>query len=135
MASNGHPHTSLGGSTKLSRVQNLGMAGIVCDGRLRDFDELAEYSFSAYCNGEAIRAGGNEIQPYLSNVPVTVAGATIAPGDIVFADETGVAIVPADRAREVFEMAAKIKAMSASMLPMIADEDPETVKREGSTEA
>ncbi len=36
MASNGYAHASLGGGTKLSRVQNHKMAGILCDGQLRD---------------------------------------------------------------------------------------------------
>ena len=40
MASNGHADTSLGGGTKLSRVHNHKMAGILCDGRLRDYEEL-----------------------------------------------------------------------------------------------
>ena len=134
ISSNGHPDTSLGGSTKLSRVANLKMAGIVCDGRLRDFDELAEYPFSSYCNGETVRAGGNEIQPYLADVPVNVAGVTIVPGDIIFADETGVAVVPPDDAVAIFEAAAKIKAMGAEMLAHIADEDPEVIKTQGSKE-
>jgi len=39
MASNGYTHTSLGGGTKLSRLENLGMAGILADGMLRDYEE------------------------------------------------------------------------------------------------
>ena len=134
ISSNGHPTTSLGGSTKLSRVKNLEMAGVVCDGFLRDFDELAEYPFSSYCNGEAIRAGGNEIQPYLADVPVNVAGVTILPGDIIFADETGVAIIPADKAGEILDSAQKIKAMGYSMRSIIAAEDPADVLKNGSKE-
>ena len=33
-------------------------AGVLTDGRLRDFDELAGYDFAAYCSGEATRWGG-----------------------------------------------------------------------------
>ncbi len=135
MASNGHPETSLGGSTKLSRLENMNMAGVVCDGRLRDFEELGAYSFSSYCTGEAVRAGGNEIRPYLANVPVNVAGVTVIPGDIVFADETGVAIVPSDKAPEVFEMASMIKEKAAAMVSVIAAEDPKSVMNSGSSEA
>lgn len=42
MTSNGHTDTSLAGGTKLSRLTNVGLAGVLTDGRLRDFDELAQ---------------------------------------------------------------------------------------------
>ena len=135
MASNGHPHTSLGGSTKLSRLRNLDMAGIVCDGRLRDFEELDKYPFSSYCSGETIRAGGNEILPYLANVPVTLESAvTVTPGDIVFADPTGVAIVPPAEIEEILTSALEIKKMGEAMLDVIAKEDPQEIITKGSKE-
>ena len=43
LSSGGYPDASHGGGTKLSRVQNHGLAGVLTDGRLRDFDELASY--------------------------------------------------------------------------------------------
>ena len=39
LASNGYTETSMGGGTKLLRVQEHGLAGILTDGRVRDFDE------------------------------------------------------------------------------------------------
>ena len=33
----------MGGGTKLMRLQEHGCAGVLTDGRLRDFDELARY--------------------------------------------------------------------------------------------
>ncbi len=134
MASNGHPTTSMGGSTKLSRVENFGMAGVVSDGSLRDFDEIGAYSFSAYCHGEAIMRGGPEVLPFLSDVPVAVGGVTVIPGDIIFADPTGVAVVPAAEADKIFEMAIENKAAELGMLQMIAAEDPAVVLAEGSGE-
>jgi len=41
-----------GGGTKLSRVQNHRLAGILADGRLRDFAELELYDLAIYCRGE-----------------------------------------------------------------------------------
>src|SRR5690242_17243075 len=43
LASNGHTDASMGGGTKLSRLQIHGCAGVLTDGRLRDFDQLANY--------------------------------------------------------------------------------------------
>jgi len=42
MSSGNHPNTSLGGGTKLSRLRNHKMAGILCDGQLRDYDIVKE---------------------------------------------------------------------------------------------
>src|SRR5689334_14564257 len=41
LASNGYTDVSMGGGTKLSRLQDHDCAGVITDGRLRDFDELA----------------------------------------------------------------------------------------------
>jgi regulator of RNase E activity RraA len=41
LASNGYTDTSMGGGTKLLRLHQNGCAGVLTDGRLRDFDELA----------------------------------------------------------------------------------------------
>jgi 4-hydroxy-4-methyl-2-oxoglutarate aldolase len=57
LASNGYTQVSMGGGTKLSRVQEHGLAGVLTDGRLRDFDELARYNFASYCSGQATRWG------------------------------------------------------------------------------
>src|SRR6188768_1970511 len=51
LASNGYVDVSMGGGTKLMRLQRHGLSGVLTDGRLRDFDELAAYDFAAYCAG------------------------------------------------------------------------------------
>ena len=135
MSSGGHPDISLGGSTKLSRVTNHGFAGVLCDGRLRDFDELAEFPGAFYCRGEAVRAGGNVIQPFVTDVPIEVGGVTIVPGDVIFADSTGAAVIPAGEAATILEMAHKIKAMAANMAEAIRNEDPAEIRSDGSREA
>jgi 4-hydroxy-4-methyl-2-oxoglutarate aldolase len=42
LASNGYPDVSMAGGTKLFRLQEHRLAGVLTDGRLRDFDELAK---------------------------------------------------------------------------------------------
>jgi 4-hydroxy-4-methyl-2-oxoglutarate aldolase len=103
LASNGHADTSLGGGTKLSRAHNHHLAGVLADGRLRDFDELAGYDFATYCHGEATRWGGDVVTPFQANVPVVVQGVGIYPGDYVYADHSGSAVIPAAEVREVLE--------------------------------
>lgn len=123
LASNGHPDVSVGGGTKLSRVANHGLAGVLADGRLRDFDELAAHRFAAYCRGETTRWGGDVITPFQANVPVVISGVGIFPGDYVYADSGGVVVIPRSQVREVIEVAARIMEEEAAQLASIAGED------------
>jgi len=134
MASNGYPDASLGGGTKLSRVRNHNMAGILCDGQLRDYEELNSYDFAVYCKGETVRAGGNEIQPYLTNVPACVAGVTVVPGDYVFAQGSAAVIIPAASAEEILTKAREIMEKMDQVKEFLVDEDPQKVLAQGSSE-
>ena len=134
MASNGYAHASLGGGTKLSRLRNHKMAGILCDGRLRDYEELNTYDFAVYCKGETVRAGGNEIQPYLTNVPVCVDGITVVPGDYVFAQGSTAVIIPAGSAEAILKKSRGIMEKMDQVKESLMNEDPQTVLSQGSSE-
>jgi len=134
MASNGHPHASLGGGTKLSRLQNHKLAGLLCDGTVRDFEELQTYDFAVYCKGETARAGGNEIQPYLTDVPVCVDGVTIVPGDYVFAKGSTAVVLPAESVQSILTKAQQIVQKLNKMKAALVNEDPQQVLKQGSSE-
>jgi 4-hydroxy-4-methyl-2-oxoglutarate aldolase len=114
LASNGYTNTSVGGGTKLLRLQENRCAGVLTDGRLRDFDELAGYDFASYCSGEATRWGGDSVTPFLANVPVVVGGVGVVPGQYVFADASGAVVIPDPQIDEVIEGARKVEAEDAS---------------------
>lgn len=113
LASNGYTETSMGGGTKLMRVQEHGLAGILTDGRLRDFDELAGYDFAAYCAGETTRWGGGEVTPFQANVPVVLSGVGVVPGQYVFADSSGGVVIPEGQVEEVLELARDVEGEDA----------------------
>ncbi len=134
MASNGYANASLGGGTKLSRVKNHKMAGILCDGQLRDYAELNSYEFAVYCKGETVRGGGNEIQPYLTNVPVCLDGITIVPGDYVFAQGSAAVIIPAAPIEVILKTSRKMMMKMDRAKGSFVNEDPQKVMSEGSSE-
>jgi len=101
LASNGYTDVSLGGGTKLFRLQEHGLAGVLTDGRLRDFDELAGYDFAAYCSGEATRWGGDHVTPFQANVPVVLDRVGMLPGQYVYADSSGAVVIPERQLEEV----------------------------------
>lgn len=122
LATNGYTDVSVGGGTKLLRVQEHGLAGVLTDGRLRDFDELRGYKFAAYCSGEATRWGGAEITPFQANVPVVVSGVAVYPGHYVFADSSGAVLIPDGDLGQVLAEARRIEADDAGYREQIARE-------------
>ena len=105
LASNGYHDTSLGGGAKLSRLHNHGLAGVLTDGRLRDFQQLATYDFVSVCAGETTRWGGDELTAFEAGRPVVVGKVFVRPGDFVFADSAGAVIIPQEDVSRVLDMA------------------------------
>jgi 4-hydroxy-4-methyl-2-oxoglutarate aldolase len=123
LASNGYTDTSMGGGTKLFRLQEHGLAGVLTDGRLRDFEELAGYDFAAYCSGEATHWGGDVVTPFQANVPVVVGGVGVMPGQYVHADAAGAVVIPDGEVDDVLAEARKIEVDDKALRSGIAGED------------
>jgi len=122
LASNGYADSSMGGGTKLSRLQVHGCAGVITDGRLRDFDELARYDFAAFCSGEATKWGGDEVTPFQANVPVVLSGVGVLPGNYVFADSSGAVVIPDVQIDDVLAGARAVNDEDAGFREQIATE-------------
>ncbi|MGY1433769.1 RraA family protein [Streptomyces reniochalinae] len=123
MSSGGYPDASHGGGTKLSRVANHGLAGVLAGGRLRDFQQLGEHGFATWCRGEATRWGGDTVMPYAANVAVEVEGVCVVPGDYVFADSAGAAVIPAGSLPRVLDEAARVDAEDTEAAAQIRSEN------------
>ena len=70
----------------------------------------------------------------MADTPIEVGGVTVVPGDIIFADTTGAAVIPAEKLEEVLTLARQIKDMAAMVAENIRNEDPEQVLTAGSQE-
>lgn len=128
LGNSGPADVSLGGGTKLSRLQNHALAGMLAGGRLRDFGELERYDPVFYCAGETVKAGTADVMPVAANVPVVVGGATVLPGDIVYADSAAAVIIPSGLADEAFRLAADVEVEDTSFAAIIRDEDPQAIR-------
>lgn len=76
-------------------AMNLGIAGLVINGSVRDGNAIIEMGFPVFCRGLSIK-GTNKNQPGKINVPVHMGGVQINPGDIVVGDRDGLVVVAAD---------------------------------------
>lgn len=124
LSSGGYPDASHGGGTKLYRAETTRLAGILADGRLRDFAELRRCEFITYCRGEATRAGTDTVMPFAAGVPVEVGGVAVQPGDYVFVDASGGVVIPAAGLAKVLEEAREVEAADNRAREHILTERP-----------
>ncbi|WP_367822128.1 RraA family protein [Streptomyces sp. LMG1-1-1.1] len=94
----------------LSRVaRHRGVAGTVIDGVCRDVGGSRAVGHPMWARGVFMRSGKNRVRMREVGGVVEVGGVRVAPGDLVCADESGVVVVPRDRAAEVARLVADIR--------------------------
>ena len=90
------------GELMASYCEKRGISGIVVDGCIRDYDALKEIEMAVYARG-ITPDGPYKNGPGEINVPVSVGGKVVHPGDIVIGDCDGVIVVRPAEARELLE--------------------------------
>jgi 4-hydroxy-4-methyl-2-oxoglutarate aldolase len=111
----------------LSRAaQVTGVRGVVVDGLTRDVDEADEIGFPVFARGVTpLTARGRQIEVSCGE-PVVVEGVTVAPGDLILGDGSGVVVIPADAADEVLDAADEIAHREAQMVARLQAGEPAT---------
>jgi regulator of RNase E activity RraA len=85
-----------------------GVRGVVADGACRDVNEAREIGFPVFAKGRIPATARGRLQQRSTGEPVRLGNVTVTPGDLIFADETGVVVVPRANAEEVLEKAQAI---------------------------
>lgn len=98
----GDLHQALMGDIMASYAESIGVRGLVIDGAIRDVASLRARDFPVYARGVTHR-GPYKNGPGEINVPVTVGGMVVHPGDIVVGDEDGVLAIAQADAQDVLE--------------------------------
>lgn len=84
------------------------IAGTLIDGVCRDVQRIRELQYPIFTRGCFMMTGKNRVEVEAVNVPVAVADRKVRPGDIIVGDESGVLVIPAEKAAEVLELTIKI---------------------------
>ena len=107
------------GEIMASWAAKRGVAGFVIDGAIRDFGALSAGTFPVYARGVTHR-GPYKNGPGEINVPVSIGGMVVQPGDIVVGDEDGVLAVPQADAEAVLAAAREQRRKEETTLRAIA---------------
>jgi len=107
------------GGLMSTAMKYRGFAGAVIDASVRDTPQIRKLQFPVFSRGVAPSTTINHFRVTGVNVPVTCAGARVNPGDIVTADEDGVAVVPRAKAAEVLKKSQELDDIEHRMIPFI----------------
>lgn len=87
------------------RAQARGAAGVVTDGGVRDYPEVAGIDLPVFARGPHPAVLGRKHVPWDTDLTIACGGATVQPGDIIVGDDDGVVVIPPHLALQVAEAA------------------------------
>lgn len=123
----GHDYNCQVGDFVVGMAKVLGVAGIVMDGHIRDIVGVKAVELPVFCTGTTVAAGG---KAGVGEVGGTIAcgGVAVNEGDMIVGDADGVVVVPADKAKDVFALAAEKESKDAERAARIL-QDADSVRR------
>src|SRR6478752_2633459 len=107
------------GGLMATAMKFRGFAGAVIDASVRDTPQIRKLQFPVFSRGVVPSTTINHYRVTGVNVPVVCAGVTVNPGDIVTADEDGIAVVPKARAADILKKSQELDDTEHRMIPFI----------------
>ena len=93
-AAGGSMRSGIWGELLSTAAVNRGCAGALVDGAVRDVRRMRQMGFPVLARGTSPYDSLHRQRVIDLDVPVEIAGVRFSPGDLVFADEDGVVVVP-----------------------------------------
>ena len=115
----GNDQHAVAGELFATEALRRGVAGIVIDGRCRDSRTLAKLDLPVYARGVAPSACPARTAPVIQ-VPITLGGVEVRPGDLVLGDDDGIVVGRADEVAAVVDGAEAIQRREEALQIAIA---------------
>jgi 4-hydroxy-4-methyl-2-oxoglutarate aldolase len=93
-AAGGSPRSGIWGELLTTAARNQGCVGAIIDGMVRDVAKIRAMNFPLFARGACIYDSKDRQRVIDIDVSVEIDGVRITPGDLIFADEDGVVVVP-----------------------------------------
>jgi 3-hexulose-6-phosphate synthase/6-phospho-3-hexuloisomerase len=85
-----------------------GIEGVVVDGAVRDVDEIRNMNYPIFASAIVPNAGEPKGMGEI-NAEITCGGQTVRPGDYIVGDDSGVVVIPKERAYEIARRAKEVE--------------------------
>lgn len=101
-----------------------GVAGVLIDGACRDLDEIEDLRLPLFARAVVPHTARRRVIEDTCGEPITFAGMSVAAGDIVIADGSGIAVVAQAAASEVLTVAEGVAAREEAMTHALEGGEP-----------
>lgn len=108
LVTRGNYNCAVFGELFATAIQGRKGAGVLLDGYARDMKALNEMDFPMFFRGTNPKTSKGRCEINECQIPVTVDGVTIRPGDYIFGDIDGVVIIPQEIFEDVIDTALEI---------------------------
>lgn len=93
-AAAGSLRSGIWGELLSTAAKNRGCVGAIVDGAIRDIGKTRAMGFAVFARGTSVYDSQDRQRVTAVDVAVQIDGVTFSPGDLVFADEDGLVVVP-----------------------------------------
>ena len=115
------------GGNMSNACQTRGIVGLVTNGCVRDTMMQKKIGFPVFAKGISVRRSTKH-EPGTINHQVIVGGIPVNPGDLIFADNDGIVVVPREEAEGIYEKAYAREAYEDANLSNILKDGSTTFK-------
>lgn len=112
----GRDYCTVWGDIMSITAKKMGIEGTVIDGVCRDVPCVRSSGYPIYTKGYYMCTGKDRVEVDEINVPISVSGIKVSPGDIIMGDDNGVIVVPWTAAGDVLKVAKEIDIVESRII-------------------
>ena len=116
----GREDCTVWGDIMTQLAHTKGIAGTVIDGPCRDVHLCLALGYPVYSRSYSMKTGKDRVQVDATEVPVSIGGARVRPGDILVGNADGVVVIPREREDEILDIAEGIEAAETMIREAVA---------------
>lgn len=119
LALDGDKDFAVFGATFATLAKSRNLAGFVVDGSMRGVQDFRRLGVPLFARGTVPGSAGGHYRLESVGEPIRCGDIQVADGDVIVADDDGVAVAPKDVKEEVFSLAARLRRDKEELLPLI----------------
>ncbi len=115
----GRTYATIWGDIMSAVAKKNKVAGTLADGVCRDVPAIRKMGYPVFSKGCYMVTGKDRVYVDAVEVPVSISGMQVKPGDIIMADDSGAIVVAIEKAMEVLEVAEGISKVEEKIVELV----------------